>query len=87
MKSHKGKSKPFPSELAQTERRNIKKRMAATAKTISDLQRKVSKATNYISSGRNSFETKLNSTISARVALAFVVNFAKKNFGSPKISP
>ena len=67
MKSHKGKSKPFPSELAQTERRNIKKRMAATAKTIADLQRKVSKTTNDISISRNSFETKLNSKISARV--------------------
>ena len=74
MKSHKGKSKPFPSELAQTERRNIKKRMAATSKIVTELQNKISKTTNDISISRNSFEAKLNSKISARVDLAILTS-------------
>ena len=69
--SYKGKSKPFPSELAQIERRNIKKRMATTAKIVKELQNKVSKNTNDLSISRYSFETKLNSKFSARVDLAF----------------
>ena len=78
MKSQKGKSKPFPSELAQTERRNIKKRMAATSKIITELQNKISKTTNDISISRNNFETKLNSKISVRVALAFFESLNRK---------
>ena len=45
LKSYKGKSKPFPSELAQIERRNIKKRMASTTKIVNELQNKMNRKT------------------------------------------
>ena len=45
LKSYKGKSKPFPSELAQIERRNIKKRMASTTKIVNELQNKMNQKT------------------------------------------
>ena len=39
VESNQGKSKPYPSELAQTERRNIKKRLADTSKAVTELER------------------------------------------------
>ena len=88
MKSHKGKSKPFPSELAQTERRNIKKRMAVTSKIVTELQNKISKTTDDISISRNSFEAKLNSKISARVDLKHSLRiYIKISMCNPNISP
>ena len=75
--SYKGKSKPFPSELAQIERLNIKKQMATNAKIVKELQNKVSKTTNDLSISRYNFETKLNSKFSARVDLAFFASLYK----------
>ena len=77
LKSYKGKSKPFPSELAQIERLNIKKQMATNAKIVKELQNKVSKTTNDLSISRYNFETKLNSKFSARVDLAFFASLYK----------
>ena len=61
--------------------------MAATSKIITELQNKISKTTNNISISRNNFETKLNSKISVRVALAFFESLNKNNFRNPNISP
>ena len=67
MKPYSGKSKPFPSELAQTERRNMQAKIAARSIIIKELEKNITQNTNDISISVKNIESKVDSKISARV--------------------
>ena len=66
VESIQGKSKPYPSELAQTERRNIKKRLADTSKAVTELERL---SNTKLAKAENDIKSELSARISVRVKI------------------
>ena len=63
---NQGKSKPYPSELAQTERRNIKRRLADTSKAVTELTKL---SNTKLAKVENDIKSELNAKILAKVTL------------------
>ena len=63
---NQGKSKPYPSELAQTERRNIKRRLADTSKAVTELEKL---SNTKLAKTENDIKSELNARISVRVKI------------------
>ena len=66
VESNQGKSKPYPSELTQAERRDIKRRLADTSKAVTELEKL---SNTKLAKTENDIKSELNARISVRVKI------------------